>query len=149
MNLHITVLICAGVVSMAYYITVLLEKENRHSHFVEISFDYGFFTLSAAGEVSSSLFLYLLKNRATNESFTTISTFDFMLDPCIGATSLLATACSLFKKMNVSGSERRRSRSRHRRSRSSRLRESRLMLVDTVESPPLTGVCEPPPPYSL
>lgn len=43
------VLICAGVVSLAYYITVLLEKENRHSHFVEVSFDYGFFTLSAAG----------------------------------------------------------------------------------------------------
>ncbi len=43
------VLICAGVVSLCYYITVLLEKENRHSHFVEVSFDYGFFTLSAAG----------------------------------------------------------------------------------------------------
>lgn len=43
------VLICAGVVSLAYYITVLLEKENRHSYFIEVSFDYGFFTLSAAG----------------------------------------------------------------------------------------------------
>lgn len=45
----ITVLICAGVVSLAYYITVLLEKENRHSYFLEVSFDYGFFTLSSAG----------------------------------------------------------------------------------------------------
>ncbi|XP_057379843.1 transmembrane protein 127-like [Daphnia carinata] len=106
------VLICAGVVSLAYYITVLLEKENRHSYFLEVSFDYGFFTLSSAG-----------------------------------ATALLATASALFKRMG--GPERRRSRSRHRRSRSSRLRDSRLMLVDTVESPPLVVHGDPPPPYSL
>lgn len=63
-----------------------------------------------------------------------------------GATALLATASALFKRLG--GPERRRSRSRHRRSRSSnRLRDSRLMLVDTVESPPLVG--DPPPPYSL
>lgn len=62
-----------------------------------------------------------------------------------GATALLATASALFKRMG--GPERRRSRSRHRRSRSSRMRDSRLMLVDTVESPPLVG--DPPPPYSL
>ena len=49
--LSLLVLICAGVVSLCYYITVLLEKENRHSHFVEVSFDYGFFTLSAAGNL--------------------------------------------------------------------------------------------------
>ncbi len=49
------VLICAGVVSLAYYITVLLEKENRHSYFIEVSFDYGFFTLSAAGNFQSSV----------------------------------------------------------------------------------------------
>lgn len=63
-----------------------------------------------------------------------------------GATALLATASALFKRMG--GPERRRSRSRHRRSRSSRLRDSRLMLVDTVESPPLIHG-DPPPPYSL
>lgn len=109
-----TVLIAAGVVSLVYYITVLVERENHHFHFVEVSFDYGFFTLSAAG-----------------------------------GTALLATASALFKRIGPSSSERRRSRSRHRRSRSSRLRDSRLMLVDTVESPQLTGVCDPPPPYSL
>lgn len=109
-----TVLIAAAVVSLVYYITVLVERENHHFHFVEVSFDYGFFTLSAAG-----------------------------------GTALLATAAALFKRMGPSNSERRRSRSRHRRSRSSRLRDSRLMLVDTVESPQMTGVCDPPPPYSL
>ena len=44
-----TVLLCATVVSIAYYITVLIERQNRHSHFIEVEFDYGFFTLSAAG----------------------------------------------------------------------------------------------------
>jgi len=46
------VLLCAAIVSVAYYITVLIERENRHSHFVEVEFDYGFFTLSAAGATS-------------------------------------------------------------------------------------------------
>ena len=44
-----TVLLCATIVSIAYYITVLIERQNRHSHFIEVEFDYGFFTLSAAG----------------------------------------------------------------------------------------------------
>jgi len=49
-SFHIPVLIAAAVVSLVYYITVLVERENHHFHFVEVSFDYGFFTLSAAGK---------------------------------------------------------------------------------------------------
>lgn len=62
-----------------------------------------------------------------------------------GATALLATAFTLFKRLGTN--ERHRSRSRHRRVRSSRLRDSRLMLVESVDAPPSTG--DPPPPYSL
>jgi len=106
------VLLCATIVSLAYYITVLIERQNRHSHFIEVEFDYGFFTLSAAG-----------------------------------ATSLLATASSLFQKSSVT--DRRSRRSRHRRSRSRLRSSSHLTLVEDMENPSLPDNRDLPPPYSL
>jgi len=106
------VLLCATIVSIAYYITVLIERQNRHSHFIEVEFDYGFFTLSAAG-----------------------------------ATSLLATASSLFQKSSVT--DRRSRRTRHRRSRSRLRSSSHLTLVDDMENPSIPDNRDLPPPYSL
>jgi len=58
-----TVLVCSGVVGLAYYTTVLIEHDNRFSQFVDITYeyDYGFFIFAAAGvtallTTASSLF---------------------------------------------------------------------------------------------
>lgn len=64
-----------------------------------------------------------------------------------GATSLLATASSLFQKSSVT--DRRSRRSRHRRSRSRLRSSSHLTLVEDMENPSLPDNRDLPPPYSL
>ena len=132
------VLLCSAIVSMSYYATVLIERENRLSHYLEVTYDYGFFTLSAAGAFPPV--------HIDNEIVTLRLNLPLLLS-CSGVTALLSTASSLFQRND--SHNRRRSRSHHHTRSRTRSREGHVMLVDSIESPAMpTDLSEPPPPYA-
>jgi hypothetical protein len=61
-----------------------LEKENRHSYFLEVSFDYGFFTLSSAGNSleTTSCYAWIVDYRVGFESIQAQQLYLPLPAPC-------------------------------------------------------------------